>query len=118
MYINLPFIRLGYKYEKPVNVVLNLGTLEDLCTEAGIEFYQINDYIIEHGIDFSRLLLYHGYMNGCKYTRSKPKYTMKHAELWAGNIKASEQSKIFSLIKDMFATIKSVGEAGTKKKVS
>jgi len=108
---------MGYRYKKPVKIVFNLGTLEDICNEAQIEFYEVGDYLSKNGADFSRLLLYYGYLSGCKYDRSRPRYTMNNAAYWVNNITAIEQAKIFTLIKDMFDTIKHTSESMNKKKV-
>jgi len=116
MYIKLPFRILGIKYQKSVNIVLNLGTLEDICKDAKIEFHELGDYIKSDGITFSRLLLYHGYMASCKYDRKRPKYDMSDAILWVNEITAIEQVKIYDLIKDMFDTIKTTNKANSKKK--
>ena len=114
MYINLPFRKFGFNYRRPVNIVLNLGTLEDICNEAQIEFHEVGDFITENGVEFSRLLLYHGYLNACKYDRKKPKFKYNQSLRWASNITAVEQAKIFSLVKEMFKAMKDVGTNDSK----
>ena len=115
MYINLPFKTLGIKHTKKVDIVFNLGTLEDICKDANIEFYEVGDYIKSNGVMFSMLLMYHGYMAGCKYNKVKPKYTMEHVKIWVNNITAMEQAKILTLIEGMFDIMNNT-KADSKKK--
>jgi len=116
MYINLPFKLFGIRFERPIDIVLNLGTLEDICNDVSIEFHEIGQYIKDNGATFSVLLLYYGYLSGCKARRAKPRYTKKHAERWSKYITAIEQAKLYILIGELYGKLKSTNISPESKK--
>ena len=113
MYLKLPFKILGYRYEKAVFIVLNIGVLEDICTEAKIEFHQMQKYFQDNPDKYFVMLLYYGYLAGCKQLRKKPHYKMAHARYWAVYITAMEQAKLYIMIQELYGKF----SKGNKKKV-
>ena len=113
MYLELPFKR---RRTRSVKVILNLGVLENICTEAKIEFHELREYISSHGGTFAKQLLYYGYLAGCIADRKKPKYTEEHADYWVIKILPSEQAKLFIMIEQLYGKADKVGGKPEGKK--
>ncbi len=113
MYLELPFKR---RRTRTVKVILNLGVLENICTEAKIEFYELREYISNNGGNFAKQLLYYGYLSGCIEDRKKPKYTEEHANFWVTKILPSEQAKLFIMIEELYGKADKVGVKAEGKK--
>ncbi len=93
MILLLPVKKLiGYK-EIPIEVIIRQGTLEDLCDDLGIEFWQIKDFIATNEFDFSHLLLYYGYITACQRRFERPKYTKLNAIIWYEKMSLTERKK-------------------------
>ena len=108
MYLNLPFRFLSFYKEKPVNIVLNMGTLEAICDDVSIDFWELDDFVKDEAQLFMQLLLHYGYISGCKEKYTKPKYNRKHSMDWANNISANESAKLFILMNELFGKIHKV----------
>lgn len=60
--MKLAFKNKGYGFsEKKVEIILNLGTLESVCKDLGIEFFEIGNTAKVTPDDFRTELLYQGY---------------------------------------------------------
>lgn len=105
MILNLPFKHLFFYKEKPVEITFRIGTLEDLCDELGIEFWQITDYLKENEFDFSYLLLFHGYLTACHRSYRKPKYTKVHAAVWYNYMSVDEKKKFLQMLTELFGKV-------------
>jgi len=118
MYLNLPFRFLSFYKDKPVNIVLNMGTLEDICNDVSIDFWELDAFAKDEAQLFMQLILHHGYITGCKERFAKPKYNRKHSMDWANNINATESAKLFILISELFGKFKKpeITEGKTEKK--
>jgi hypothetical protein len=116
MILNLPFKEWFFYHEKPVEIVLRIGTLEDLCEELKIEFWQISDYLKKDDLGFSSLLLYHGYLTACEKKFKKPKYNRTHAIIWYNYISAEEKKKFIDLMTALFGKISAAYKGDTDKK--
>lgn len=117
MYINLPFKFLWFTYIRAVYVVLNIGVLEDICDNLRLEFHEINDFIKKDPNTFSQLLIYYGYLAGCKAERRRPKYTLQHSTLWAAKISLAESAKLLILMSELYGKLNPVESIDVKKKV-
>lgn len=115
MILNLPFKKWFYFTEKPVEVNLNLGVLEDTCKHFGIDFWQITETIKDKDFDFSVELLYQGYLDGCRRGYKKPKYNRIHAGIWYEYMSVSEKGKYLELMRALFGSVSK--SYGGKKKV-
>lgn len=84
----------GYS-ERDVPITLKIGTMEDLCLEFGIHFYQIGDKIKKDNAEFMTELLYQGYRTACKEAFKKPKFDRVKAILWYNHL-SKEAEREFS----------------------
>jgi hypothetical protein len=117
MILKLPFKKVWYYKEKPIEILLRLGTLEDLCEDLKIEFWQIKDYMLKNEFDFSHLLLYYGYVMACNKRGQLPKYTKTHAALWLEYMSATEKKKYIEGMTELFGkVVKSYRAEKSKKK--
>lgn len=81
--MKLAFKRLSFGFkEKEVEITLNIGTLEAVCKDLGIEFFDIGNKAKNNPDDFRTELLYQGYITACKDKYKKPKYSMTNAIIW------------------------------------
>jgi len=116
MILQLPFKTFGYFKEKPVEILLNIGTLEDMCERLGIEFYEIGDLLQDSNIDFVTQLLYYGYLTACQKSYKKPKYNKVHAQYWASHMSAESKEGFAKLLTELLGKAKKIAEADSKKK--
>ena len=81
--MRLAFKNWGFGFsEKEVEITLNIGTLEAVCKDLDIEFYEIGDKAKVSPDDFRTELLYQGYITACKDRYSKPKFDKVKAIIW------------------------------------
>jgi hypothetical protein len=100
-----PFRRLPYMTERPVEIILRVGTLEDVCDELMIDFWQIKDFMNKNDFDFSHLLLYHGYLTACQKRYEKPIYTKQQAAIWYEFMSTTEKKKFIQEIGSLFGKL-------------
>jgi hypothetical protein len=105
----------GYS-EKEVEITLNIGTLEALCKDLKIEFWQIGAYAKNEVFDFRCDLLWHGYITACKDRYEKPKYTKVNAILWNDHMSNEALLEFNEKMKVLFGEITKM--SGSKKKVN
>jgi len=118
MILNLPFKSWYGVKEKPVEVILRLGTLEDLCDELGIDFWQIKDFMTKNDFDFSHLLLWHGYKTACEKNCKPVKHGKEKAIIWYEYINATEKKKFVDEMIVLFGKlVKAYKPSDSKKKV-
>jgi len=115
MKIKLPFKAWSGIREKEVDIILKIGTLEDLCEELGIEFWQIKDYMTKNSFDFSHLLLWYGYLTACEKNHTKVKYGKEKAAIWYEYMSQTEKTKFINEMSVLFGKI--VKAYSGKKKV-
>ena len=110
MILQLPF-KTGFSLyrEKPVEIILNIGTLEDLCDSLGIKFYELPENITTD-------ILYFGYLTACQKAYRKPKYSKEQAEFWADHMSASALRDYTKLLTDLFGKAQDMTESDDKKK--
>ena len=116
MTLNLPFKHLFFYKEKPIEIVLNIGTLEAICDDLKIDFWQIGEKVKENEFDFSSLLLYYGYITACQKKYKKPKYNKTHASIWYNYMSIPEKKKFIQMMTELFGKMSSAYK-GDKKKV-
>jgi hypothetical protein len=113
--MKLAFKRLAFGFtEKDVPILLKIGTLEDVCTELKIEFWQISDYIQKEDFEFSVEVLYQGYLTACKERFQKPKYDRVKATIWHEHMSQSAQKEYVQMMTELLGK---VTKTFTKKKV-
>jgi hypothetical protein len=105
MILSLPFKHLFFYKEKPVEIIFRIGTLEDLCEELKIEFWQITDYLKNSEFDFSYMLLYYGYLTACQRSHRKPKYSRDHAVIWYNYMSMEEKKKFLQMLTELFGKV-------------
>jgi len=115
MILKLPFKKWFYYKEKPVEIILNIGTLEALCEDLKIEFWQIPDSVKKDDTGFSSMLLYYGYLTACEKKFRKPKYSKLHAIVWFNYMSVDEKKKFALLMTELFGKISNAYKS--KKKV-
>jgi predicted nucleic acid-binding OB-fold protein len=114
--MKLAFKKFGIGFtEKDVPILLNIGTLEAVCNELGIEFWQITDSIKSNNIDFTIELLWQGYLTACKEKFKKPKYKKIQACIWYEHLSQSAQKEFTEIMTDLFGKI---SKTYVKKKVT
>ena len=108
-----------HKEEIEIEVILRIGTLEDLCDDLGIQFYEIKDFMTKNSFDFSHLLLYHGYVTACEKKRPPvaPVYTQVHAALWYEYLSVTEKTKFINEMAVLFGKMVKAYKPIDKKKV-
>lgn len=113
--MKLAFKNKFYGYsEKEVDIVLNIGTLEAVCTSLDIEFYQITDKITD--FEFTSELIYQGYITACQLKYQKPKYNLLHAILWNEHMSKEAQKEFITKMQDLFGRITKMAEVPDIKK--
>lgn len=112
MILNLPIKSwIGYK-EMPIEIIVRQGTLEDLCDDLKIEFWQIKDFMKDHEFDFSHMLLYHGYLTACQRRYERPKYEKNHAAIWYDRMSMTERKKFQGELTILFGKIVNTWKPG------
>ena len=115
MFIKLPFKYLYIPFNRDVNIVLNIGCLEDVCNDLSIEYHELPEYTKKHPKEFTTLLMYYGYLAGCIESRKKPRYTKCHAERWANGITVEESAKLLILMGDLYGKLDKAATESKKK---
>lgn len=110
-----PFKNMPYMTERDIDIMLRIGSLEDLCDRLGIEFWQIKDYMTKNNDDFYHLLLYHGYLTSCQKRYEKPKFTEANAVIWYQYMNISEKKKFISEISLLFGKMVKTYKSDKKK---
>lgn len=116
--MKLAFKRLGFGFvEKEVPIRLRIGTLEDVCEDFGIDFWQL-DELKASEYDFNVELLYRGYLTACMREYRKPKYTKTNAIIWhehMSNASKTEWTKIIAELMGKMTTSKPDKKKGKLK---
>jgi len=123
--------RKGYK-EKDVDIVLNFGTLESLCRDLNIDFFQIDIIAKKDRVLFMTNLLYHGYLTNYQknFTEARkkgklfawlflfrnPLYDKVNALIWYEKMSQEAQKELTQKMIALSGEIKKL--SGSKKKVS
>jgi hypothetical protein len=114
--MKLAFKRLGFGFtEKEVPISLKIGTLEDLCKELEIEFWQIGDVVKKNDFDFMSELLYQGYITACKESYTKPKYDRIKATIWNEHLSKESSKELMELMTALFGQITKMSQVDKKK---
>lgn len=116
MILNLPFKKWFYFTEKPVDIRLDLGVLEETCKAFGIDFWQIDEKIKENDFDFSVELLYQGYIKGCEKKYRRPQFNKIHASIWYQYMNVTEKMKYAGMMRDLFGSVVKAYKPKDKKK--
>lgn len=116
MILNLPFKKWFYFTEKPIDIRLDLGVLEDTCKVFSIDFWQIDSARINE-FDFSVELLYQGYLDGCKEKFKRPVYNKIHAGIWYEYMSVKEKEKYAGMMRDLIGSVVKAYKPVSKKKV-
>lgn len=112
--IKLPFKKsFGYT-EKEVPILINMGTLENVCVMLEVEFGDLSDSLKEKGTDFFVAIMYQGYLSACKEVYQKPKYTFHHAVIWQEHISQGSMKKLLRMVETFIGKYKITD---SKKKV-
>lgn len=93
-----------------------MGSLEDLCDELGLKFWQVKDYMQKNDYDFSVLLLWHGYLTACEKKGIRKKYSKRHARMWYEYMTVSEKQKFIEEVRVLFGKIIESYKPSDKKK--
>jgi hypothetical protein len=123
--------RKGYK-EKDVDIVLNFGTLESLCRDLNIDFFQIDIIAKKDRVLFMTNLLYHGYLTNYQecftevrkkgklfawlFLFRNPLYDKVNALIWYEKMSQEAQKELTQKMIALSGEIKKL--SGSKKKVS
>lgn len=116
MILNVPFKRryLLVPFEiirrKDIEFIISLATLEMVCEELKIEFWQIKSFIKQEGnnYDFTVLLLYCGYIRACEKRYRKPRYDESHARIWFEMMGTVEMKKFTQSVTELFGKFRAV----------
>jgi len=117
MILLLPFKNFGFYREKPVEILLNIGTLEDMCESLGIGFQELEGYINKSNEDFTFHLLYYGYLTACQKNYKKPKYTKLEAQYWVSHLSITSRKSLTELLVQLFGKLQKLAKGEVKKKV-
>jgi hypothetical protein len=113
--MRLMFKRLGFGFvEKEVPITLKIATLESLCDDNNLEFYELGDTKKISEFDFMAELLYHGYIIACKDKFKKPKYTKIQALIWNEKLSLTARNELKSMMTELTGK---ASKMTTKKKV-
>lgn len=116
MKLRLYFKKLGLIQFRDVEIIFNLGTLEAVCDELKIDFWQIPDYMKINDADFSAEMLYQGYITACEKNFRKPKFSRAHAYQWVDNLGAKEKNKYIEMLTVLFGKFNKAYKQEDKKK--
>ena len=117
MILKLPFKKSLFYPEREIEIMLRIGTLEDVCEDLGISFWQIKEFMQKNANDFSSLLLYHGYLTACQRKGVKVKYGKSHAFTWYEYMSVTEREKFIAEMTVLFGKIVESYRPKDKKKV-
>ena len=115
MYLKLPFRILFFHYTRRVKIILNIGVLEDICSLLSLEYHQLNDYIKTNAGSFTEMLLYFGYLAGCKESRHRPRYNIDHAKVWTKRMSVEESGKLLILMGELYGKLNKATDTSKKK---
>jgi len=115
MILQLPFKKFGFYREKPVEIILNIGTLEDMCSSLDIGFQELEGYVNKSNEDFLFYLLYFGYLTACQKNYNKPKYTKAEAQYWVSHLSITSRKSLTELLVQLFGKLQEM--SNDKKKV-
>lgn len=134
MTINLPFHKRSHFIEKPVEIILDMATIEATCEKLEIEFWQIKEYATKHDVEFATELLYQGYMRACekgfnwpvisfikfKITKKRPvpEYSRLHAATWSMYMSREARGFFAQCMTELFGKIVKAYKPAGKKKVT
>ena len=126
MILKLPFKKAWYYRERPIEIILRIGTLEDLCERLNIGFWQIKQYMIDHDFDYCTALLWHGYITALtenyKATKRRkyqtPRYTLSDAAIWYEYMSTTEKKKFIQEMTVLFGKMIEAYKPIGKKKVT
>jgi hypothetical protein len=114
--MKLAFKRFGFGYvEKEVPVILKIGTLEDVCSDLNIEFWQISETIKKDNYDFMSTLLFQGYITACKESFKKPKYDRVKSFIWFGHLSKESEKELMSRMQTLIGDMKKMSKPDKKK---
>ncbi len=116
MYIQLPFKFLSFYRDKSVDIVLNIGTLEAICDDIKIEFWELDKFTQKDPELFMSLILYFGYITSCQKHYKKPKFTKTDSIYWVSHINATESAKLVILVSELFGKVQKASGKAVKKK--
>lgn len=117
MILNLPFKKAWYYTEKPIEIILRIGTLEDLCDDLKLHFWELKEFMEKSEFDFGYLLLYHGYITCCQKKGIRIKYNKSHAVIWYEYMSAKEKVKFKTEMTVLFGKFIESYKPVSKKKV-
>lgn len=111
----------GYSY-KEVPIKINIGTIEDVGKEFGVEFWRVWEIAKENSFDFKVELLYQGYLTAhCEAHKARqvkgfPKYTRINACIWADpdHLTSRSETALFNMLQELITGLKKID---VKKKV-
>ena len=118
MILKLPFKKAWYYREKPIEIMLRIGTLEDVCEDLNIKFYEIKESMTKNSFDFSVMLLYHGYLTACEKKGIKVKYDKVQAAIWYEYMSVKEKEKFIQEMTVLFGKMIEAYKPIGKKKVT
>jgi hypothetical protein len=101
--------------KKEVDILLNLGTLESLCKDLEIDFWQMDEYAKKDNYDFMVNLLYCGYIADCKEHYKKPKYTLTQAFIWFENMSYEAKNELNEKMVELSGEIQKMSSRSKKK---
>ncbi len=114
--MKLAFKRYGFGfYEREVEIILNIGTLEAVCKALEIEFWQIAEEVKKNNFDFTVELLYQGYITACKDRFTKPKHDRVKAIIWHEHMSKEASKEFMDKMTELFGSIAKMGKQDKKK---
>jgi len=100
---------------KEVEITLKIATLEALCKDLNIEFWQIGEQVKKNDFDFRLELLWQGYITACKDRYEKPKYGKEKAVIWNEYLSKEALKEFTKKTNNLYGDISKM--SGVKKKV-
>ena len=97
---------------------MRIGTLEDVCDDLNIKFWQIRSFMEKNSFDFSVSLLYHAYKTACEKKGIKQRYTIVHAIVWYEYMSQSEKQKFIQEMTVLFGKVVEAYKGDKKKAVT
>jgi len=118
--MKLPFFsywRAAY-IERDVPFELRIGTLEDICEELKIDFWQMKEFAEKHPDVFNIELLWQGYLTGCRLQFCKPKYKKAQAVTWYNKMNREMLEELKKKMEELYGklTLQNNKKKVTKKK--
>jgi hypothetical protein len=110
--LSVPFKRGPFSFEKKVEFLFNIGTIEAACDRLGIDFWQIAEH---DSYDFTLAILFEGYVSACKSKFKKPKYEFSHSVYWMEHMGRADSILFAEAMKKLMGKLQK-GVDGEKKK--